>query len=304
MHILFYGTPIFMAMQWEKSWETEAICGKIHNAMRILNGQEIAEFIKERQAAQVRALRQAHKIFPKLAIIRTNPAPVVDSYMRLKRSYGEDVLIDVDVHTVKQEEALALIKTLNADDTVHGIIVQLPIPDPTQTTEILDAVDPVKDVDGLHSNPVLDAATPTAILWLLAGYNVELRAKNILIVGQGRLVGQPLARMMVASGLEVTTADRHTNDLPTLVRQADVIISATGVPGLLKSDMLKPGAVVVDAGVATDKNGLVGDVAEDARERNDLTITPVKGGVGPLTVCALFDNVIRVAQKVAASNKD
>lgn len=276
-------------------------CGKIAHAMRMLNGQEIAEFIKERQAAQVRALRQAHNIFPKLAIVRTNPAPVVDSYMRLKREYGEDILVDVEVHTIKQEEALELIKTLNADESVHGIIVQLPIPDPEQTTEILDAVDPAKDVDGLHSTPVLDAATPTAILWLLAGYNVELRGKNILIVGQGRLVGQPLARLMRASNLEVTTADRHTDDLPLLARNADVIISATGVPGLLKSDMIKPGAVVVDAGVATDKNGLVGDVAEDVRERDDLAITPVKGGVGPLTVCALFDNVIRAAQKVAVS---
>lgn len=271
--------------------------------MRILNGQEIAEFIKERQAAQVRALRQAHNVFPKLAIVRTNSAPVVDSYMRLKREYGEDILVDVDVHTIDQSEALATIKELNADDTVHGIIVQLPIPNPEQTTEILDAVDPAKDVDGLHSNPVLDAATPTAILWLLAGYNVELRGKNILIVGQGRLVGQPLARMMVASGLEVTTADRTTGDLPALTRNADIIISATGVAGLLKSNMIKVGAVVVDAGVATDKNGLVGDVAEDVRERTDLTITPVKGGVGPLTVCALFDNVIRSAQKTAANKK-
>jgi methylenetetrahydrofolate dehydrogenase (NADP+)/methenyltetrahydrofolate cyclohydrolase len=272
--------------------------------MRMLNGLEIAEFVKERQAAQVRALRQAHKIFPKLAIIRTNPAPVVDSYMKLKRDYGEDILIDVDVHNVPQDDALALIKKLNADPTVHGIIVQIPVPDPSKTTEILDAVDPAKDVDGLHSNPVLDGATPTAIVWLLAGYNVELRDKNVLVVGQGRLVGAPLARMLRASGLQVTTADRETADLPALTRQADVIISATGVPGLLKSDMIKIGAVVVDAGVATDKNGLVGDVAEDVRERDDLTITPVKGGVGPLTVCALFDNVIRAAYKAAAANKE
>jgi len=272
--------------------------------MRLLNGLEIAEFVKERQAAQVRALRQAHKISPKLAIIRTNPAPVVDSYMKLKRDYGEDILIDVDVHDVQQDEALKLIKKLNADPTVHGIIVQIPIPDPSQTIEILDAVDPAKDVDGLHSKPVLDGATPTAIMWLLAGYNVELRGKNVLVVGQGRLVGAPLTRMFEASGLQVITADRETADLPALTRQADVIISATGVPGLLKSDMIKIGAVVVDAGVATDTNGLVGDVAEDVRERDDLTITPLKGGVGPLTVCALFDNVIRVAYKAAAANKE
>jgi methylenetetrahydrofolate dehydrogenase (NADP+)/methenyltetrahydrofolate cyclohydrolase len=267
--------------------------------MRILNGQEIADFIKERQAAQVRRLRQSLRVYPKLAIIRTNPAPVVDSYMKLKREYGADILIDVDVHTVPQNEAVALITKLNADPTVHGIVVQLPLPDPSQTAIILDAVDPRKDVDGLHSQPVLDAATPTAILWLLAGYNVELRGKNILVVGQGRLVGKPLTQMLRASGLTVQTADRTTDDLPVLTRSADVIISATGVPGLIKEDMIKIGAVVVDAGVATDKNGLVGDVDPAVRERSDLTITPPRGGVGPLTVCALFDNVIRAALAVA-----
>ena len=268
--------------------------------MRILNGQEIADFIKERQARQVRALRQAQHIQPKLAIVRTNPAPVVDSYMRLKKGYGADILIDVDVYDVLQTDALDLIKKLNADPTVHGIIVQLPIPDPAKTQEILDAVDPQKDVDGLGSAAVLDPATPMAINWLLAGYNVELRGKKVLIVGQGRLVGKPLTRMWQNSGLDVVTADRSTADLPALVRSSDVVVSATGSPGLLTSNMIKIGAVVVDAGVATDKNGLVGDVAPDVRERDDLTITPAKGGVGPLTVCALFDNVIRVAQTVAA----
>jgi len=272
--------------------------------MRTLNGAEIAEFIKERQAAQVRALRQAHNIYPKLAIVRTNPAPVVDSYMKLKREYGAAILVDVDVHTIPQAEALALIANLNADPTVHGIIVQLPIPDPAQTTQILDAVDPNKDVDGLHSQPVLDPATPTAVLWLLASYNIELRSKHILVVGQGRLVGKPLTAMLRASGCNVTTADRTTNDLPTKVRAADIVITATGVPGLITTDMVKVGAVVVDAGVATDKNGLVGDVAPNVRARDDVIITPEKGGVGPLTVCALFENVIQAAQKLARQQKD
>ncbi len=264
--------------------------------MRMLNGQEIADFIKERQAAQVRALRQAHRVNPKLAIVRTNPAPVVDSYMKIKREYGADILVDVDVHTITQQEAPALIARLNDDPAVHGIIVQLPIPDPSQTVEVLDLVALAKDVDGLHTNAQLDAPTPTAIMWLLAGYNIELRGKNIVVVGQGRLVGAPLVRMMRASGLTVTIADRSTDDLPTTIRNADVVITATGVPGLIKADWLKIGAVVVDAGVSTDKNGLVGDVDPAARERTDLTMTPVRGGVGPLTVCALFDNVIRAAQ--------
>src|SRR5690349_18972092 len=164
--------------------------------MRLLNGAEIAEFVKERQAAQVRALRQAHHVQPKLAIIRTNPAPIVDSYMKIKRDYGADILVDVDVHTITQAEAIATIEQLNSDPAVHGIIVQLPVPDPAQTTKILDSVAIEKDVDGLHSQATLDAPTPTAIMWLLAGYNVELRGKQVLVVGQGRLVGAPLTRML------------------------------------------------------------------------------------------------------------
>lgn len=269
--------------------------------MRLLNGAELAGYIQERQAHQVRGLRQAYQVSPKLAIIRTNPAPVVDSYMRLKKEYGADILVDVDVHTIQQAEAIDRIKQLNADPTVHGIIVQLPIPDPSQTDEILNAVAPEKDVDGLRQDPAMDAATPMAINWLLAGYNVELRGKHILIVGQGRLVGKPLARIWRESGLDVETADKATENLAQAVRQADVVVTATGQPGLITSDMLKIDAVVVDAGVATDKNGLVGDVAPDARERHDLTITPEKGGVGPLTVCALFENVIRAARDSAPS---
>lgn len=264
--------------------------------MKILNGAELAGFIKQRQAGQVRNLRQSLHVQPKLAIIRTNPAPVVDSYMHLKKEYGADILIDVDVHTIAQPEALELIKKLNDDPTVHGIIVQLPVPDITQTDQILNTVLPQKDVDGLNKDSLFDAATPMSINWLLAGYNIELRGKQIVIVGQGRLVGRPLAKMWRNSDLNVQTVDKNTKDIASVIKEADVIVAATGVPGLIKSDMVKNGAIVVDAGVATDKNGLVGDVATEVRQRDDITITPEKGGVGPLTVCALFDNVIRAAR--------
>jgi methylenetetrahydrofolate dehydrogenase (NADP+)/methenyltetrahydrofolate cyclohydrolase len=266
--------------------------------MKLLNGRELAEYIKVRQAQQVRALRQAHGIIPKLAIIRTNPDPVVDSYMKLKQGYGEDILIEVEVHTVDQGEALERIRQLNEDPSVHGIIVQIPLPDKSQTTEILNAVAADKDVDGLAAKTNFDPATPMAISWLLAGFNIELAGKQIVIVGQGRLVGKPLAQLWETTGYNVKTADITVADLPTLVKTADVIVTATGHPGLITSDMVKENAVVVDAGVATDSNGLVGDVAPDVRERSDLTITPEKGGVGPLTVTALFENVIRSAQKL------
>ena len=267
--------------------------------MKLLNGRELAGFIQERQAKQVRALRQAHGVFPKLAIIRTNPDPVVDSYMKLKQEYGTEILIDVDVHTIDQSEALERIALLGKDASVHGIIVQIPLPDPSATQQILNAVVADKDVDGLAEMTAFSPATPMAIDWLLAGYNVELRGKHIVIVGHGRLVGRPLAKLWEANGLDVEVADKSVENLAEVARAADVLISATGVPGLIKKDMVKSNAVIVDAGVATDSNGLVGDVAPEVRELPDITITPEKGGVGPLTVCALFENVIRSAQKVA-----
>lgn len=263
---------------------------------KLLNGSELAGFIKERQAKQVRGLRQSHNIFPKLAIIRTNQDPVVDSYMRLKQGYGDDVLVEVNVHTIDQSEALDKIIELNNDDSVHGIIVQIPLPDTSQTDEVLNAVSPEKDVDGLATKTIWDAPTPIAINWLLAGYNVDLKGKNIVVVGHGRLVGTPLVKMWEASGLDVTVADKSTDDLAATAVEADVLVTATGVPGLITADMVKPNAVIVDAGVSTDSNGLIGDVAADVRELPTIKITPEKGGVGPLTVCALFDNVIRAAR--------
>lgn len=265
-------------------------------AMKELNGRELAGYIQERQAKAVRGLRQAHHVVPKLAIIRTNPDPVVDSYMRIKQSYGEDILVDVDVHTIDQAQALATIELLNNDPAVHGIIVQIPLPNPKRTQQILDAVAPQKDVDGLASNSLFDPATPMAINWLLAGYGVELTGKHLVIVGFGRLVGKPLARMWQASDLDVEVVDKTVKDLPAVTQKADILVCATGVAGLITADMVKPHAIIVDAGVATDSNGLVGDVAQSVRELPTVTITPEKGGVGPLTVSALFENVITSAR--------
>tara|TARA_B100002052_G_scaffold277973_1_gene283886 strand:+ start:25 stop:855 length:831 start_codon:yes stop_codon:yes gene_type:complete len=264
--------------------------------MKILDGSELASYIKERQAKQVRGLRQAYDTFPKLAIIVANDSPVIDTYIRLKEQYGDDILVDVEVHKVTVDEAIARIESLNQDESVHGIIVQLPVSDESLTDQLLDSVLPQKDVDGLGSRATLDPATPMAINWLLSGYNVDLEQKRIVIVGAGRLVGAPLARLWLDSGYDVTVVAEPTDNLAQILLDADVIVSATGQPGLIASDMLHPNAVVVDAGTATEGGKIVGDIAADVRERHDLVITPEKGGVGPLTVCALFDNVIRAAR--------
>lgn len=264
--------------------------------MKLLNGKELAGFIKERQAKAVRGLRQAHGIAPKLAIIVTVEHPVIDVYVRLKQQYGADILIDVDIHRIAQAEVPALLKKLNDDDSVHGIITQLPLEDPSQTDAIVNLVAPEKDVDALGKDAKFDPATPMAILWLLAGYDVKLEGRHILLIGRGKLVGAPLERMLKNSGHDVAVADRSTPDLKAETLKADIIITAAGSPALLFSDMVKPGAVVVDAGVASEDGKTVGDVEPELYERDDLTITPAKGGVGPLTVSALFDNVIRAAR--------
>ncbi len=270
--------------------------------MRELNGSELAGFIKERQAKQVRALRQAWHINPCLAIITDVENPVIETYMRLKQRYGADILIDVEIHRVPAGGALEVIQELNNRDDVQGIILQLPISNSDQTEELLESIREDKDVDGLRKRAIFQAATPTAISWLLAGYGVDLKNKKVAIVGRGRLVGAPLEKMWLKSGVDVTVFEKG-DDLSQLINY-DIIVSATGVPGLIKSRMIKPKAVVIDAGTASENGKIIGDASEEVRQRNDVIITPKKGGVGPLTVSALFDNVITACLKIANQSKN
>ncbi len=264
--------------------------------MKILNGSELAGYIKERHAKQVRTLR-ANKIIPKLAIVQVKDDPVINTYVRLKKQYGTDIGVSVEIYTPEQVDLPEVLNKLNKDDSVHGIIVQLPLNDVSETNKIVNLVSAAKDVDALGDSPDFDPATPNAILWLLSGYNVELKDKSILLVGRGKLVGAPLEKILKKSGYTVEVIDRTIKDIAGHVKKADVIITATGSPAVLYADMIKHGAVVVDAGVASESGKTVGDLAPDVYEREDLTITPKKGGVGPLTVCALFENVIRAASR-------
>lgn len=271
---------------------------------KLLNGAELVGYIKERQAKQVRALRQASRVFPRLAVIKsTSSSEVIDVYVRMKQRYGEDILIETVVETLDEADMPAAIKRLNADEAIHGIIVQLPLAQPEKTDEIVNLIAPEKDVDGLGEGAMFDSATASAINWLLAGYAVDLKGKKIAIVGNGRLVGAPLNRMWQASGHDVTVLDEHSTNVAETLGQSDVIVSATGVPRLIKNDMVAPGAVIVDAGTASENGVIVGDVESAVRERDDVKITPEKGGVGPLTIAMLFDHVIQVAQRVADEKK-
>lgn len=272
---------------------------------KLLSGTELAGYIKERQAKQVRNLRQAERVLPKLAIIKSTAAtPVIDAYIRMKRRYGDDILIETVVEALDEADMIGAIKRLNLDATVHGIIVQLPLRDPSLTDEIVNTIAPHKDVDGLGQGADFISATAEAIDWLLAGYAVNLVGKKLTIVGRGRLVGAPLAKLWQGNGLDVTVLDDQSGEIAPILKDSDVIVSATGVPRLITADMLAIGAVVLDAGTASENGVIVGDVDPAVyTERDDVIITPTKGGVGPLTIATLFDHVIAAARRVAEQAK-
>ncbi|HSW91270.1 MAG TPA: bifunctional 5,10-methylenetetrahydrofolate dehydrogenase/5,10-methenyltetrahydrofolate cyclohydrolase [Candidatus Saccharimonadales bacterium] len=272
---------------------------------KLLNGTELVGYIEERQARQVRALRQASHVFPRLVIIKSTAAsPVIDTYIRMKQRYGEEILIETVVEVLSDDEMPTAIDRLNRDPLVHGIIVQLPINDIAKTEDVVNRIAPEKDVDGLGKSAQFDSATATAIDWLLAGYAVDLKGKKLTLVGNGRLVGAPLAHMWRKSGYDVTVIDRSHSDIAATLRESDVIVTATGVPRLITTNMVPIGATVVDAGTASEDGGIVGDVDPQVRTRDDIKITPEKGGVGPLTIAALFDHVIQSAARVAEKSQN
>lgn len=263
--------------------------------MKELSGRELQGFIKERQARQVRNLRQEHGIIPKLVIIMSeNASQAIQTYVRMKKRYAADILIDVDVQAVAQSDIAAAIQQANTDTTVQGTILQLPIDDVSQTEELCRLIAPDKDVDGLSADGIYPSATAQAIDWLLAGYNVELSDKQIAIVGRGKLVGAPLEKMWRQRGLDVHVYDKSKPATAAELQKCAVIVTATGVSHLITAEMIAPGAVVVDAGTASEGGVLVGDVDDAVRQRSDITITPKKGGVGPLTYAVLFDHLIEV----------
>jgi len=260
--------------------------------MKILSGKELAGFIKERQAHQVAGFKSA-SITPKLLILRDSNDPVISKYVNLKIAYGNDIGIEVEDYYAKNSTDITnKIYQANADPTIHGIIIQLPITEKDKTDELCNLIAPNKDVDGLGINSAYDSATATAILWLLAGYDIKLGHKKIAIVGRGKLVGAPLFRMFQASNYDVSLF--HRGDDLTNLKNFDIIISATGVPGLVSDNLISPGATLIDAGTASEKGVIKGDLAPELYDRTDLTaITPPIGGVGPLTVTCLFDHVIQ-----------
>ena len=264
-------------------------------AVKELNGKVLTDYIKQRQAKLGRRL-EAEGIKPKLAVVMTTDNPVIDSYVKMKRRYGREIGVDVEIQKVAQADLKSTIQTNNEDPDVHAMIIQLPLADESETDEAVALVASEKDVDGLGKNPDFDPATATAILWLLSGYNIDLKGKKIAVIGQGRLVGEPLTKMFESGGNDVLKVDEFTENPAEKVSQCQIVVSATGVAGLIKNSWIAKEAVIIDAGTAGEGGKVVGDVSDEVRERQDIkAITPLKGGVGPLTVSALFENTLQAA---------
>lgn len=254
----------------------------------ILNGAELAGFIEERQFHELRSQPRTQK----MVIVTDHSSPASEAYMRIKQKYGSDVGVRVEVMEVS-DSPVEDIQKLNNDPEVGGVIVQLPFREEKVSESLINELDIRKDIDGLKLKSHFHEPTVTAILWLIAGYNIDLNGKSIAVVGNGRLVGKPLVKALDDLGHTYRVIDENASNVEGILRASDVIISGVGKPEIIKSEWIKPGTVVVDAGVASENGVLKGDVEEIARERHDISITPIKGGVGPLTVCALFDNFLR-----------
>jgi len=274
---------------------------------RVLDGKTVAQTVKEEVALAVGGLGYR----PGLATVLVGDDPASHTYVRGKRRDAEQVGINSIHHELPastgQEELTALVRSLDEDDEVDGILVQLPLPGDLDGEAIVESIDPVKDVDGLHpfslgklmlGQPGLRPCTPSGVMRLLDHYGIETAGTRAVIVGRSFLVGRPLAMLLSERGADSTVSMAHsrTQDLPSVTREADILVAAAGSPGLIGADHVKPGATVIDVGVNRTDEGLVGDVDFEAVVDIAGAITPVPGGVGPMTRAMLLVNTLSAAE--------
>lgn len=276
----------------------------------ILNGKALGLKIQSQLQDRVKALLTAKGRPPGLAVIRVGDDPASAVYVRNKERACAKVGISSQVRhfpaTTSEAEVQRAIAYLNADETVDGILLQLPVPDHLNAVALLHQIEPHKDVDGLHpvnlgalvrSEPSLRSCTPAGVIKLLEEYNIEVAGKQAVVVGRSILVGKPLALMLLAANATVTIAHSHTQDLGKITKEADILVVATGKPKTIGAEMVKPGAVVVDVGInrldrGEGKYQLLGDVDFEAVSQIARFITPVPGGIGPMTVAMLLENTV------------
>ncbi|TBT25671.1 bifunctional methylenetetrahydrofolate dehydrogenase/methenyltetrahydrofolate cyclohydrolase FolD [Vibrio parahaemolyticus] len=276
-----------------------------------IDGTLISQTVRSEVAARVKARVAAGLRAPGLAVVLVGEDPASQVYVGSKRRACEEVgfvskSFDLPAST-SEEELLALIDELNNDNEIDGILVQLPLPAGIDTTHVLERIHPEKDVDGFHPYnvgrlaqriPKLRSCTPKGIITLLDRYNIELRGKHAVVVGASNIVGRPMTLELLLAGCTTTTCHRFTKDLESHVHQADVVVVAVGKPNFIPGEWIKKGAVVVDVGInRLDSGKLVGDVEYDKARESASFITPVPGGVGPMTVASLIENTMLACEQ-------
>jgi methylenetetrahydrofolate dehydrogenase (NADP+)/methenyltetrahydrofolate cyclohydrolase len=274
-----------------------------------MDGKALAERVRGEVAKDVAEL--SRPIGLATVLVGEDPASAI--YVRSKQNACREVGIEPIDHQLgaetSEEELLALVEQLNADDGVTGILVQLPLPEQIDEDRIIRSISPIKDVDGFHpfsaghllqGSPTFVAATPAGIMEILREYEVDLKGARAVVIGRSNIVGKPMALLLLAEHATVTICHSRTRDLPGVVREADVVVAAVGRPETVTADMVREGATVVDVGINRTEEGLVGDVAADVREKAGL-LTPVPGGVGPMTIASLLRNTVRAARYQSGS---
>lgn len=279
----------------------------------VIDGKASAARLREKIAARTAELKSVHGIVPGLATVLVGNDPASEVYVRNKRKTAEAIgfkSVHVELPaTVSQDELLAQVKALGADPTVHGILVQLPLPGHLDEAAVLDALDPAKDVDALTPTNAgllmsgrahLVSCTPAGVMLLLKEYVGDIAGKEALVIGRSLLFGKPAAQLLLAANATVTMAHSRSRDLPGLARRADILVAAIGKPEFVKGDWIKSGAVVIDVGInrvnaGEGKTRLVGDVDYEGAKKVAGAITPVPGGVGAMTIVCLMHNTLIAA---------
>ncbi|HCY1262866.1 bifunctional methylenetetrahydrofolate dehydrogenase/methenyltetrahydrofolate cyclohydrolase FolD [Staphylococcus aureus] len=277
---------------------------------KILDGKQIAKDYRQGLQNQVEALKEKG-FTPKLSVILVGNDGASQSYVRSKKKAAEKIgMISEIVHleeTATEEEVLNELNRLNNDDSVSGILVQVPLPKQVSEQKILEAINPDKDVDGFHpinigklyiDEQTFVPCTPLGIMEILKHADIDLEGKNAVVIGRSHIVGQPVSKLLLQKNASVTILHSRSKDMASYLKDADVIVSAVGKPGLVTKDVVKEGAVIIDVGNTPDKNGkLKGDVDYDAVKEIAGAITPVPGGVGPLTITMVLNNTL-LAEKM------
>ena len=277
----------------------------------IISGKELSKEVREEVRLKVEELKALYGAVPHLAVVLVGEDPASQSYVRAKKraclKAGMESTIIRKETTITEEELLKIVNDLNSDDTVHGVLVQLPIPKHIDENKVIDAIDISKDVDGFHPlnvgymhlgrNPILPA-TPKGILTMIKSKKIDLKGKDAIIIGRSNIVGKPTAMLLMKEHATVTIAHSRTKNLKEKCLQADIIVAAVGRANTVTADMVKEGAVIIDVGVNRVDGKLVGDCDFENIKDKASYITPVPGGVGPMTITSLLQNTVECFERI------